>query len=131
MWLFCKAGYFSIVCKEGGPDDLQVRARVRQDLEALRQLCPQLGPTVETPHGDYRYRAMAKRQDLAPAIAQMVLDLDYANFKDEIHHLTGDARRMDAYHAIWGTLARWQETEARRGRDGEGPPGEHRRRTAP
>ena len=65
-------GFFSIVRK---PDDvgggtLTIRARVKSDLEALREHClPNLGVIEENAGTDYRYRAKAKRGQVAEAFA--------------------------------------------------------------
>ena len=126
MWLFCEAGFFSVVRKGGGPDTLQVRARCAQDLSVLRQWCPGLGEFKRTPHADYAYRALVSRQDFAAALSQMALDIDYDNFKDAVARRGGGEQRMSVYHRIWGLLADWQNTllcrrRGPRGRSTAGP----------
>jgi len=123
MWIFCEAGFFSVVRKGGGPDTLQVRARCAQDLSVLRQWCPGLEAFTHTPNADYAYRAIVSRQDFAAALSQMALDIDYDNFKDVVARRGGGEQRMTVYHRIWGLLADWQATllRRRRGPRGRGP----------
>jgi hypothetical protein len=60
---------------------LTIRARVKADLEALRERSlPGLGKIAENAALDYRYRAKAPRDQVAEALARMVQDIDYANF---------------------------------------------------
>jgi hypothetical protein len=113
MWLMTKFGFFSIVQK---PDDaeagmLTVRARVRADLEALRAAyLPAMGEIVENAGTDYRYRARAPRAALAAALQQIVLDIDYDNFKSAVQKTQGPGR-ADAYHKVWGLLYDLQDAD--------------------
>jgi hypothetical protein len=102
MWLLIPEGFFSIVQKHG-EEELCVRARVRADLDRLRAAyLPTLGETVETPGGDYRYRAWISRHDLAAGMTGIVRNLDYANFKDEVaRHYTS---RAHVYSRVWSVL---------------------------
>ena len=92
MWLITPLGFFSIVRK---PDDvssgkLTIRARVKSDLEALRgHYLPGLETIAEDAGTDYRYRAKAPRGEVAKALAQLVQDIDYVNFKDEVAKKAG------------------------------------------
>lgn len=110
MWLITPIGFFSVVQK---PSDvatgtLTVRARVRSDLEALREHhLPGLGEVVESSTNDYRFRAAAPRQEVANAMAAMVNVLDYSNFKNEVAKVQGPCR-AHLYHDIWDVLYRLQ-----------------------
>jgi ADP-ribose pyrophosphatase YjhB (NUDIX family) len=106
MWLITPTGFFSIVCKPGDvkAGTLTIRARVKSDLEALRQQClPSLGKVTENEGTDYPYRAKAKRSEVAKALAQMVEQLDYDNFKNEVAEKQGH-RRAKVYHGVWDVL---------------------------
>jgi hypothetical protein len=106
MWLITPAGFFSIVCKpeDRNDDTLTVRARVEADLQALRQQhLPSLGPIARNTGTDYPYRAKAKRGEVANALAQMIRQLDYDNFKNEVARRQGPGR-ADAYHHVWSLL---------------------------
>jgi hypothetical protein len=106
MWILSRYGFFSIVEK---PEDrargtLTVRARVREDLDELREhMMASLGPTTETTGTDYRFRAIAPRADVANALAQLAADIDYSNFKDEVERRQG-TQRADVYAQVWSCL---------------------------
>jgi len=114
MWLITPLGFFSIVCK---PDDeekgtLTVRSRVKSDLEALRKnFLPSLEAIAEGAGTDYRYRAKALREDIGKALAQMVQQLDYENFKNEVAHRQGKYR-ASVYGKVWSVLYDLQEASA-------------------
>lgn len=110
MWLLTPLGFFSIVRKPGdvGGGTLTIRARVRSDLEALREHClPDLGKIEENAGTDYRFRAKAKRSQVAEALAKLVQDLDYENFKSEVAKKQGK-HRAAAYEKVWGVLCKLQ-----------------------
>ena len=83
---------------------LTIRARVRSDLQALRhQDLPSLGTITENEGTDYPYRAKAKRSEVAKALAQMVQQLEYDNFKNEVAKKQGH-HRAKVYHEVWDVL---------------------------
>ena len=71
---------------------LTIRSRVRSDLDALREYLPSLGAIAEGAGTDYRYRARAKRGEVAKTLAKNGLDLDYENFKNEVADKPGKYR---------------------------------------
>jgi hypothetical protein len=106
MWLLIPEGFYSIVQKEG-EKELCVRARVRTDLDRLRETyLPTLGETVETPGGDYRYRAWIGRDDLAAGMAGIARNLAYSNVKDEVARR--DPSRAHVYSRVWSVLGELQ-----------------------
>lgn len=120
MWLITQIGFFSIVRKpsDAKAGTLTIRARVRGDLDALRQHClPGLGAIEETQDTDYRFRATAPRAQVSAAMARLVDDLDYGNFKSEVGKRQG-AARLALYHDVWKVLHRLQTDPA----FGEEPP---------
>src|SRR5215813_4546390 len=116
MWLMSPVGFFSIVCK---PDDiaggtLTIRARAKADLEALRRdYLPGLGAIVEGGGTDYPYRAKGPRNEIAEAVAHLVREIDYSNFKDEVAARQGK-RRADKYGLVWRALYDLEEPIGRR-----------------
>lgn len=77
---------------------------MRSDLEALKaQYLPGLGPIQESKVNAYRYRAMAPQAAVAAAMARLIEDLNYANFKDEVKKRQG-ADRAHLYHDVWDVL---------------------------
>jgi 8-oxo-dGTP pyrophosphatase MutT (NUDIX family) len=106
MWLITNFGFFSIVQKsdDSRAGTLTIRTRVTSDLEWLQeQYLPSLGPVKEDAGTDYKYRAKAPRLDLASALSQIVLDLDYNNFKNSVKEKQGPDR-ANLYHEIWNVL---------------------------
>ena len=104
-------GFFSIVQK---PEDrhkntLTIRARVKSDLEALRQgYLPDMGEILDHLGTDYRYRAVAPQTSVANALSRLTLEVDYDNFKDEVQRMQGDERAR-AYSEVWCALYRLQD----------------------
>jgi hypothetical protein len=110
MWLITSVGFFSVVQKASdlAGDTLTVRARVRGDLDALReQYLPSLSDVQESKTNDYRFRAVAPRADVAAAMADMVNQLQYSNFKNQVAKKQGSAR-SNLYHDVWDVLYRLQ-----------------------
>jgi hypothetical protein len=105
MWLLTSAGFYSVVQKPG-ETELCIRARVREDLERLREYMPTLSATVETRSGDYRYRAWVSREGLAEGVARIAREIDYANFKSEV--AGRDPVRGRIYGEVWGVLGQLQ-----------------------
>lgn len=110
MWLITDFGFFSIVQKKEDveSDTLTVRARVRTDLEMLRdKYLPGLGLIQESKSNDYRFRAVAPRAEVATAMAAAVQALHYSNFKSQVAKVQGVAR-AHLYHDVWEDLYRLQ-----------------------
>lgn len=108
MWLFSKAGFFSVVESSepspSGEDLLSVRARIEGDLDRLRKMyAPKLGPTVILPNRDYPYRAYITKEALAEAMVRLSLDIDYGNFKNMVTQVFGHLRH-DLYSKVWGVM---------------------------
>jgi hypothetical protein len=83
---------------------LQVRARVKGDLDALRaSFLPELSPTVELQGTDYPYRAFCQPDELAAAMVQIALGIDYGNFKSEVWKKQGLSREK-LYSRVWGVM---------------------------
>lgn len=102
MWLLTPFGFFSVV-KKSGETNLQVRARVAADLEALRPYCPELGPTLHTPEADYACRALVEADAWGRALERIGSQIDYNNFKNEVYRRQG-SWRAHLYGKIWGVL---------------------------
>lgn len=106
MWLITPIGFFSIVQKpeDMNSETLTIRARVRSDLEALQlRYLPELGSIKESNNTDYRFRAKASKPDVAKVMSQMVLDIDYSNFKNKVAQTQG-LDRAHVYHDVWDAL---------------------------
>lgn len=105
MWLFTKVGFFSVVRAPKTPGHLQVRARFRDDLVALKKAyLPTLTRIVSTPERDYQFRSFVKKEAFAKALASMVLDIDYDNFKSKVAQDRG-SETAHLYSQVWMTMA--------------------------
>lgn len=107
MWVFTQVGFFSATLfDEMCPTDtrIQVRARVRADLEALvARYCAEPVEILQWPGRDYPYRIIITRQQWAEIVSQVVLEIDYGNFKDRVKAVQGGLR--SAYYGdVWGVL---------------------------
>jgi hypothetical protein len=108
MWLLTTQGFYSVVAHRDDPDKLLVRARTRDDIEALREQIPSLEP-FEDPSADYRYRAILTRAEWLVAVAQLVTEIDYDNFKNAVAARQGGDRAA-LYGVLWRELLRLQQS---------------------
>jgi len=84
---------------------------VKKDLEALRDKYLQnMGEIAISDNTDYRYRAQISHADLAAAAAQMVLDIDYDNFKNTVARVQGHGR-SHVYSNVWEDLLLLEKEE--------------------
>jgi hypothetical protein len=108
MWIFTNIGFFSAVQKPG-TDFLTVRARVKQDLDNLREkYLPQLSATQAKGGIDYPWRATVSHADFAAALGKIAMDIDYSNYKNEVTARQGKAR-ASRYGKVWHALYDMQE----------------------
>lgn len=112
MWIFTQDGFFSIVKKDCGDDELLVRARVRGDLEAFiartgKDNRDTFGPfeIVEVPHADYLFRVTLPYWMITEYLAVAAEGIDYDNFKDSLpaNSPLSFVRRC-AYMKVWGAM---------------------------
>ena len=103
MWLMTRFGFFSVVQK-GGETDLTIRSRVRTDLEELHsRYIPAMSEILEVAGSDYKYRVKISHIDFAEAMRQLIMDVDYSNFKNTVLAEQG-VERAQVYDQIWHTL---------------------------
>ena len=100
MWIFTSKSFISVVQKPGDTDLLTVRARIKGDIEAVFP-----GAKVEVNKGtDYKYRAKVPRQDVATALHDQVMALNYSNFKNTVK----ENKHHSAYMDVWSAMYRAQ-----------------------
>jgi hypothetical protein len=105
-WFITTIGFFSVVEKpeDVGRCTLTIRSRVRSDLENLRdRYLPDMGEILESTRSDYRFRAVAPRGAVSAAMAALVAEIDYGNFKDAVAQKQGYGRAQ-VYGHVWGVL---------------------------
>ena len=84
---------------------LTVRARVRSDLVALQgTVLPALGVITESHSTDYRFRATAPRPLVEAAVAKLVAQLDYSNFKSQVAKVVRCGKRDTKPDAVVQTV---------------------------
>lgn len=100
MWIMLNNAFLSVVDKAPKPDQLVVRARVPGHIEAVFPKATVITDTT----GDYMYRAFIDRQEVAEAMFNAVMNINYSNFKNSIK----DNRYHNACHSVWGVMSRLQ-----------------------
>lgn len=112
MWIFSETGFISAVRKNDRPDVMTVRAR---DRASLTPLAATAGVEIaKSPHGDYPYRAFVKPEVFALWVSDVVLTLDYDNFKSHIAH-TRDYDYAHELGRVWSVMLNTEDEEARQG----------------
>lgn len=108
MWVVTTNGFLSIVEDRDDYRNLQVRARVAED---ITEHFPRA--KVFTIDGaDYRYRAIIKRRVVANRLRRYIMDeLDYdSHFKDiALRTSPKNADRHDAYYDTWTAMSQMQD----------------------
>ena len=109
------SGIFSVVQKADdiAADTLTVRARVRGDLDALREhYLPSLGEVQESKTNDYRLRAVAPRAGRGCGDGQHGEPVEVQQLQEPGRHGSGTAR-AHLYHDVWDVLHRLQTEPAK------------------
>lgn len=116
MWLHTVYGFYSVVSankqKKGRPKKVMVRARVRAHLVNLIEKFSELASSkiIVNTRRDYWYRIIVSQEMWAKVVAQMVLAIDYTNFKDAVvkydEHV--DSGYEDALHGVWFDMLKLQ-----------------------
>ncbi|MFH1499879.1 MAG: hypothetical protein ABII82_18870 [Verrucomicrobiota bacterium] len=108
MWLFTRHGFFSLTRSTDEPDKLQVRARVRHDLENLQSFTGLTGPTLETTAADYRWRWIVTPADAETITRCLTADITYSNFKGTVARQPDQSAKLAGLHDIWAIHHNWQ-----------------------
>ena len=115
MWIFNSCGFFSIVEKaeDQGANKLTIRARVREDLVALRnRYLPELESITSDTNLDYPHRACIGRAAFAEGMKRMAEEVDYPNFKQKTFESMG-ANRARIYGKVWRDLMELEDGDQR------------------
>jgi hypothetical protein len=110
MWIVSRHGFFSVVKKPScAPDELEVRARCKRDLERLKEITGIKARILENAGTDYLFRIRMKREIWAKFLADEAMSIDYPNFKDEVLFGKSETprrrkQRHDVYLAVWKAL---------------------------
>ena len=110
MWIFTKYGFYSIAAADarvgGSGDDLMVRARMREHLEAIQNRFPgMIGKLkiIEISEADYGYRLVVRRSIWAQIASELTMEQTWSNFKNEVASNPDNIRSgyEGALHRIW------------------------------
>jgi hypothetical protein len=106
MWLFTKYGFYSVVQDKADAKRIQVRGRVKDDIERLvtfakQKLGAETPEIISTPKADYAYRIVFDRFLWERLASALTADIDYTNFKDAVH---GEPDRDSSYLEVWSTM---------------------------
>jgi len=111
VWIFTRNGFCSVVQHKHASTVLIVRCRCKEDADKLRRACN--GTAVQdTPESDYRYRFLADRKEFAAFAAKLVEEIDYPNFKDEVHAVDPSKERSEAYLEVWSSMYNLQQKKS-------------------
>lgn len=109
MWLLTSIGFFSVVAHRDEPNTVLIRARRREDLEALRRgYLPDI-EILENAGSDYAFRAFVERYEWEYACQRLAADIDYPNFKDAVAERQG-TERAALYARLWESLHELQRS---------------------
>jgi hypothetical protein len=116
MWLFTRHGFYSVVQDKKNNQQVQVRARIQDDLQRLSLFVRsaidiELPASFSTPTADYAYRVVIEKALWTRVAAALAADINYTNFKDTVH---GEEDRDAAYFEIWSAMNELQGTRKRR-----------------
>jgi len=110
MWIFSETGFISAVRKADRPDVITIRSRDKESLESIAALADV--EVARSPYGDYPYRVFVDPQVFATWLSDVVLSLDYDNFKSHIAHTRG----YDYAHElgrVWSVMLATEDADAR------------------
>lgn len=102
MWVFIRDSYLSIVQDDAESRLLQIRARIRGDIE---RVFPE-ADVAEDEAADYRFCAAVHRDRVAHAIALQIAHIDYASLVEATPDHEDD--RREAYTSVWARMAEEQ-----------------------
>jgi hypothetical protein len=106
MWLFTKHGFYSIVRKSA--EEYHIRARVKQDLQNLKNLLELTDPIHESRTADYRYRMIVGKKVYLSVMAVVTRSVNYDNFKNTVAMTEDQRSKLEAYHTIWAEMMKLQ-----------------------
>lgn len=110
VWLATVRGFYSVVRKGTPPNNFQVRARTRKDIENLCDLIGIPYSRIVVSHdSDYEFRVKLDQSELGVMGAKLLDTIRYENFKQACSSRPDQQKQCDTYHRWWSDHARWQE----------------------
>jgi len=99
MWICSTYGFFSII--RTSPNEYHIRARVKKDLENIRDAINLVKEISVSDDADYRYRLVVGGEVYKTLLQLLVRSVDYDNFKAKIAMTEDQQEKLQAYHEIW------------------------------
>lgn len=96
MWIFMRDSFLSIVQHDDDGRFLQVRSRIRGDIE---QMFPE-AVVAEDDRSDYRFMANINRDRVAHAVALRIQQLDYTSLNESV----SDTPRAIPYDKVYSAM---------------------------
>lgn len=103
MWILTTIGFFSVVAHRDDPNLMIVRARTREDIEALSDRYLPVSEIDEETGTDYPFRIFVTRDEFERVAAALAREIDYDNFKNAVAARQG-SRRALVYGQVWSVL---------------------------
>ena len=103
MWTILNNAFLSIVENREDSNELLVRSRVNGDIE---KIFPKAN-VFQDKLADYKYRSFINRKEVASAIYNEIMKIDYDNFKNSVPKT--DSERLSAYGDVWSVLLKLQK----------------------
>jgi len=102
MWMMTKHGFFSVVEFRGEPQNLLIRARRRDHLEAVCKAFPEArGSEIQdTTSADYPFRMKVQRAAWRSIAYELVSEIDYPDFKSAVRK-AGNEEYLRFLHSVW------------------------------
>ena len=109
MWLATVRGFYSVVRKGTPPNNFQVRARTRKDIENLCDLIGIPYSRIVVSHdSDYELRVKLDQSELETMFQGLQGELQYPNFKSACDSRPDQRKQSATYHKWWHDHAAWQ-----------------------
>ena len=100
MWIVTTFGFYNFTRSFDDANLIRVRTRSEADLDQLRGIMPEFGPTQHTPERDYPYRAFIPLADFERGMAQLAAHIDYTSFNKQVAAEQGTLRAVE-YKRVW------------------------------
>jgi len=103
MWIFTQKGFLSIVRHTDKHNVLIVRSRFQGHIE---KIFPK-AHVIEDATRDYRYRAELPVKEVSRVIGELVLKIEYENFKNSLNDKRYLNCCLDVYNSVARNSSEW------------------------
>lgn len=115
MWLMTTQGFYSTVEHREDSALVLVRARAQEDLQNLERQLPGAAARIRyDADADYCWRLIATREEWTLAVARLIQEVDYDNFKSAVGRGKSGWDRERIYHRVWSALTAIEKGFSRR-----------------